>query len=416
MSQPIARNTGVLRVASCRASPFLSLSLQVISILVSLAIVLVVTTDGAKARGSALCRKDLVDAALAGQRGYEIDRAIFFNEIRKGPFPGFLYEGQVEGLDAILKYWDQHRELKDIRWLAYLLGTAFHETAKTFGPVRETLAKTDEQAYQRLRRHFGTVKAYFRKHPKTGFSYFGRGLVQLTWANNYIAMGKLLGVGLIFFLGPGKVMTLKWAVPIIFEGMIRGAYVPGHCLPRYFHDGSAQWTSARYIVNGTDKRKLIAGYGQTFLAALEKARVTPGTKSTVQPEELAEPETPVAETPVVETPVVETPAKETPVQEMPEVTRSDLKALSARIDGLEANLGKVPELTATVSNLRGNLRKLSSRLDGMEASVSEPPGELQTLYSDMLSSTEAAIKQQREILERLKELQADPTTPPAPSE
>jgi hypothetical protein len=369
---------------------------QVLSILLSFAIVLLVSTDAATARGSSLCRKDLVDAALAGQRGYEIDRAVFFDEIRKGPFPGYLYEGQVEGLDAILNYWDQHRELKDIRWLAYLLGTAFHETARTIGPVRETLANTDEQAYQRLKRYFGTVKAYFRKHPETGFSYFGRGLVQLTWADNYIAMGKLLGVGLMFFLGPGEVMTLKWAVPIIFEGMIRGSYVPGHCLPRYFHDGSAEWTSARYIVNGTDKRKLIAGYGQTFLAALEKARVTPGTKSTLEPEKPAEPE------------MLE--------EKTPDVKPSDLKELGARIADLEANLDKVPELTTTVQSLRGDLRKLSARLDGIEASVSEPQGELQTLYTNMLSSTENAIERQEAILERLKELQAGPTAPPAPSE
>jgi hypothetical protein len=191
-------------------------------------------------------------------------------------------------------------------------------------------------------------------------------------------------------------MTLKWAVPIIFEGMIRGSFVPGHCLPRYFHDGSAEWTSARYIVNGTDKRKLIAGYGQTFLAALEKARVTPGTKSTPEPEKPAEPE------------MLE--------KKTPDVQPSDLKELGARIADLEANLDKVPELTTTVQSLRGDLRKLSARLDGIEASVSEPQGELQALYTNMLSSTENAIERQEAILERLKELQAGPTARPAPSE
>jgi len=396
MSRTIANCEDVSGVDSRHAVTLVCLYRQVLSILLSFAIVLLVTTDPATARGSSLCRKDLVDAALAGQRGYEIDRAVFFDEVRRGPFPGYLYEGQVEGLDAILNYWDQHRELKDIRWLAYLLGTAFHETARTIGPIRETRANTDEQAYQRLKRHFGTVKAYFRKHPKTGFSYFGRGLVQLTWADNYIALGKLLGVGLMFFLGPGEVMTLKWAVPIIFEGMIRGSFVPGHCLPRYFHDGSAEWTSARYIVNGTDKRKLIAGYGQTFLAALEKARVTPGTKSTPEPEKPAEPE------------MLE--------KKTPDVQPSDLKELGARIADLEANLDKVPELTTTVQSLRGDLRKLSARLDGIEASVSEPQGELQALYTNMLSSTENAIERQEAILERLKELQAGPTARPAPSE
>src|SRR5690606_16382609 len=102
-----------------------------------------------------------------------MDRKIFYDRIRP-LFGGTITQGQVEGMEAILNEWEA-RELTDQRHLAYVLATAFHETAKTMQPVRE---------YGR-----GKGRPYGDPDPLTGLIYYGRGHVQLTWKGNYRKMG-----------------------------------------------------------------------------------------------------------------------------------------------------------------------------------------------------------------------------------
>lgn len=66
-----------------------------------------------------------------------IDRAIFFSSARAHPFGGAMTQEQVDGCNVILDEWEK-RQLTDLRWLAYILGTAFHETATRMEPVIET--------------------------------------------------------------------------------------------------------------------------------------------------------------------------------------------------------------------------------------------------------------------------------------
>src|SRR3954471_13721270 len=100
-----------------------------------------------------------------------INRKFFFDQIRQSLFGGSIKPSQVVGLTAILDEWEANHWNSDDRWLAYILATPYHETDKTMQPIRE---------YGR-----GKGKAYGNPDPQTGQVYYGRGLVQLTWFDNY---------------------------------------------------------------------------------------------------------------------------------------------------------------------------------------------------------------------------------------
>ena len=68
---------------------------------------------------------------------YTIDRENFFSAVRDAVFGGNLGQSQVDGLDFILDSWEGDGADKDERWLAYVLATAHHETARKMQPIHE---------------------------------------------------------------------------------------------------------------------------------------------------------------------------------------------------------------------------------------------------------------------------------------
>ncbi|MGK9050198.1 hypothetical protein [Neorhizobium petrolearium] len=198
------------------------------------------------------------------------ERAVFFDVIRPGLFKGRLSAGQVKGLTAILDYWFRHVPEGRTDALAYVLATAFHETAATMQPVRETLAKSDKAAIGRLDAAFSagrlpSVRTPYWRLDAEGKSWLGRGLVQLTHRRNYEAMSKVTGVDLL--ADPARAMQMEVSVAILVEGMRRGSFT-GRRLDHYFAPGRSDWVGARKIINGTDRAELVAGYGRMFLGAL----------------------------------------------------------------------------------------------------------------------------------------------------
>ncbi|MGI2035297.1 glycoside hydrolase family 19 protein [Rhizobium panacihumi] len=198
-----------------------------------------------------------------------VDRARFFGRVRQNPFSGGLSRTQVAGMEAILDHWGLHSKASDPA-LAYVLATAFHETAKTMRPVRETLAKSDDEAVARLERAFATgrlpsVKTPYWRPDAEGKSWFGRGFVQLTHKRNYEAMSDLTGEDLV--AEPDLAMRVDIAARILIEGMRVGLFT-GWRLGFFFGRDKADWVGARKIVNGTDRAELVAGYGEAFAAAL----------------------------------------------------------------------------------------------------------------------------------------------------
>ncbi|WP_273772722.1 hypothetical protein [Brucella intermedia] len=126
--------------------------------------------------------------------------------------------------------------------LAYLLATAYHETAHTMRPVRE----------------YGSEN-YLRAKPY--YPYVGMGYVQLTWKANYQKASEKLGVD--FVSNPKKLLEPEYSAEIIALGMKEGWFT-GKKLSDYITLQKSDYVGARRIVNGTDKASLIAGYATEY--------------------------------------------------------------------------------------------------------------------------------------------------------
>ena len=183
------------------------------------------------------------------------DRNLFFDAVRSPVFHG-LADAQVVGCEAILAE-AEHRQITDLRFVAYMLATTFWETARTMQPVREIGQ--------------GRGHAYGIADPVTHQVYYGRGLVQLTWKTNYAKMSAVCGVDLV--ADPDRALQLDVAVKILFEGMLRGLFT-GKKLGDAFNADLTDWVGARRIINGTDQAHTIAVVAQQFSTALRTAART----------------------------------------------------------------------------------------------------------------------------------------------
>ncbi len=193
-----------------------------------------------------------------------------FDDLRRNLCGGRLTSVQVEGISAITTSWVAHGDAENKAQLAYVLATAFHETAGRFQPVRETLASSDEQAIQRLERAFQAgrlpqVSTPYWRRDANGKSWFGRGFVQLTFQRNYQTLGKALGIDLPG--NPDLALEMAVAADILVVGMRDGLF-SGRKLSDYFAKDRADWTNARRIVNGLDRADVVAGHARVILNAL----------------------------------------------------------------------------------------------------------------------------------------------------
>lgn len=132
--------------------------------------------------------------------------------------------------------------------VAYVLATAFHETAHTMKPVRE----------------YGGEK-YLKK--KRYYPYVGMGYVQLTWRANYQKASKKLGVDFVKY--PKKLLIPEFAAEILVAGMVEGWFT-GKTLSDYITLQKSDYKNARRIINGIDKRHLIASHAKSYEKALLK--------------------------------------------------------------------------------------------------------------------------------------------------
>lgn len=199
-----------------------------------------------------------------------INRKFFFDQVRNALFDGSFKQSQVDGLTAILDKWESEMPDQDDRWLAYMLGTAHHETGRTMQAVRETFASTDDRAISILNKAFGAGKLTWVKKPywqkdSDGKSWLGRGLVQLTHKANYQTMSDEIGVDLV--ADPTRAMDLQTAVAIMFKGMINGSFT-GRRLSDHFSASKEEWRSARRIINGLERADLVASYAKKYYGAI----------------------------------------------------------------------------------------------------------------------------------------------------
>jgi len=186
-----------------------------------------------------------------------INKEYFYNIIRTHLYPKGISPMALQGLERFLNFWQVTDIIgypptgRDRRWLAYILATTYHETARTMQPIEE---------YGK-----GRGLSYGKPDPITGKTYYGRGYVQLTWKFNYENMGNVFGVDLIN--KPELASEPDLAMKICFYGMSKGSFT-GRRLSQYFNEVSADWLNARKIINRMDKAELIASYAKVFHQAL----------------------------------------------------------------------------------------------------------------------------------------------------
>ena len=192
-----------------------------------------------------------------------MNKTIFHNSINTSLFEGRISQSQKDGINFKLEAWQQSG-LTDIRWLAYMLATSYHETAMTMQPIEE---------YGR-----GRGKRYGRKIMYSGYPYelpdklyYGRGDVQLTWYENYKKMGELLGLPLLE--QPELALRPDISAKIMIEGMTKGRSSRGDftgvSLENYFNATKDDPINARRIINGLDQANKIAGYHYKFFDAIK---------------------------------------------------------------------------------------------------------------------------------------------------
>lgn len=198
--------------------------------------------------------------AESGEVGLDNEPA-FFDELRNsGIFGSALKPDQIKGLQTVCS------AAKAANWpiafTAYALATACHETAYTMQPVREAYWLSENWRRKNLRY----------------YPFYGRGYVQLTWKENYekadreLSLGGQLNGNLELALDPDI------AARIMVRGMQEGWFAGDrngnrHTLARHLPANGAasvaQMTSARRIINGTDKNDKIAAEAIKFQKALQ---------------------------------------------------------------------------------------------------------------------------------------------------
>ena len=200
-------------------------------------------------------------APAVGAAGLDKPQSFFDSVRQSGVLGGALKPDQVKGLEAVLA------AAKAAGWplafTAYALATACHETNCTMQPVREAYWLSE-----------GWRRTNLRYYP-----FYGRGYVQLTWKANYDRADRELGLGGRLSGNLDLAMDPDVAAKIMVRGMQEGWFCGDksgrrHALARHVPaDGAAasveQFTSARRIINGTDKAQKIAGEALKFQAALQ---------------------------------------------------------------------------------------------------------------------------------------------------
>lgn len=199
-----------------------------------------------------------------------MDKKKFYDVIRE---TFTLTSENVRGFDFVL---DSARKYKvPLHELAYILATAWHETAHRMQPIAE-YGKGKGRKYG--------VKGKYGQVP------YGRGYVQLTWDYNYEKADKKLGLNGSLLKNFDLAIVPSIAVQILFVGMKEGWFT-GKSLKDYIDnvdeddkEDLREFSNARRIINGTDKQVLIGTYALVFEKALKASGyAVKATETVVQP-------------------------------------------------------------------------------------------------------------------------------------
>jgi len=143
-----------------------------------------------------------------------------------------------------------------------MAATVKHECSDAWRPIEED-GRGAGKSYARA---IDTTDSAGEVHQN---AYYGRGYVQLTWKENYLEIGRKIGLGDDLMLHPELALDPDIAYRIMSYGMRFGTFT-GKRLSSYIQGESADYWNARRIINGTDQAERIAGYAkriETMLVA-----------------------------------------------------------------------------------------------------------------------------------------------------
>jgi surface antigen len=165
---------------------------------------------------------------------------------------GVLNDSQASGMDRLLGFLEQDKDVGDVRWAAYMLATVKEECAGTWQPIEE-IGK-------------GQGYPYGNPVPVTGSdgktyvnAYYGRGYPQLTGADLYRKMSQDLNLGDQLLIHPERALDPTISYNALSFGMRKGAFT-GVGLGDFINGSRCDYVNARRIVNGLDAAQTIADY------------------------------------------------------------------------------------------------------------------------------------------------------------
>lgn len=203
---------------------------------------------------------------------------------------GQLRADQRKAFTDLLAFMADDERLVDVRHAAYMLATAWWETARTMEPISERGPVRYFDRYDPVRATTAARRRRAKEMGNTaagdGYRYRGRGYVQLTWKNNYRQASDLVGVDLV--ADPDRAMDPALAYRIMSHGMRHGWFT-GKKLDDYISGTRCNYVTARRIINGDDEAKAIANFAHSFEAALNASRVTSTTEQPKQEPPAAKP-------------------------------------------------------------------------------------------------------------------------------
>lgn len=182
-----------------------------------------------------------------------INKENFCTKVIANLFNGSLSEKQQSGLCCIIDEWDK-QDNSDIRQLAYVLATIYHETDRKMQPVQEAYYLKDK----------AKIEAYLKS--KSYYPYYGRDITHTTWVYNYQKVKDFTGIDVV--TNPDLIGQMPLAAEVAITFMLKGWYT-GKKLSDYFNDTKEDALNARRIINGLDCAEKVLAYYHNFLNALK---------------------------------------------------------------------------------------------------------------------------------------------------
>lgn len=178
-----------------------------------------------------------------------------------------LNQGFVDGVNGLFEAFNKFELLDSSNplYVAYMLGTSYHETAYTMQAITEY---GDIRYFDKY--DTGTLAARLGNTPEKdgdGYKYRGRGHVMITGLGNYKKFTKILGIDLVNV--PDLALDPVVSASILVIGSLEGTFTTRK-LSQYIKYGLyiEEFYNARRVINGTDDAREIANHAVKFLQCI----------------------------------------------------------------------------------------------------------------------------------------------------